>query len=272
MHKVTEILLNEVGYLEKSKAAYLAHPEILYNKTTGAGSDNYTKYGKEMHDVYPQVMDFPAAWCDCFVDWGFYTSYGTANAKALLGGNFDDYTKNSIQLYKGKGAFFLRGSKTPQEGDQIFFSKDNTFGGVYHTGLVYEVKDGYVHTVEGNTSNATTDVVPNGGAVCTKKYPIDNKYIYGYGRPNYAPYENLEGWVQTNNDWYYYRNGAKVKREWIVYKNRRYRVGIDGKMLTDWHQIYDDDGKLQWYYFDSNGAQWCGSGRPDGSLEEMIIT
>ena len=30
---------------------------ILYEKTKGAGKDNYTKFNKEMHDLYPSVMD-----------------------------------------------------------------------------------------------------------------------------------------------------------------------------------------------------------------------
>lgn len=61
--KVLKIALNEVGYLEKSRSAYKKDPNVIYDKTAGAGSDNYTKHGKEMHDVYPSVMDFPAYWC-----------------------------------------------------------------------------------------------------------------------------------------------------------------------------------------------------------------
>ena len=61
--KVIQIALNEVGYLEKSRTAYKKNPDIIYEKTAGAGSDNITLYGKEMHDIYPSVMDFPAYWC-----------------------------------------------------------------------------------------------------------------------------------------------------------------------------------------------------------------
>ena len=143
-----------------------------------------------MHEIYPQVMDFPAYWCDCFVDWCFYKAYGISNAKALLGGNFDDYTKNSINLYKNKNAFFLRGTKTPKEGDQVFFSTDNTYNGVNHTGYVYDYKNGKIYVVEGNAScNSTTN---NGGGVVKKEYDINNCRIYGYGRPNYALYDKDE--------------------------------------------------------------------------------
>ena len=90
---VIQIAINEVGYLEKSKSAYKNNPSVLYEKTAGAGHDNYTKYGKEMHDVYPSIMDFPAYWCDAFVDWCFYKAYGVTTAKSLLHGEFDDKWK-----------------------------------------------------------------------------------------------------------------------------------------------------------------------------------
>lgn len=179
-NKVIQIAANEVGYLEKSKSAYTTNAGILYQKTAGAGYDNYTKYGYEMHQIYPSVMDFPAAWCDAFVDWAFYKAYGLATAKSLLGGNFDDYTVASAKMYKKHSAL----DNTPEVGSQIFFSKTKTVDGIYHTGLVVEVSsDGKtVTTVEGNTS-AGTGVDANGGAVC-KKVRTVSKYTL-FGHPNY---------------------------------------------------------------------------------------
>ena len=177
--KVIAIAQAEVGYLEKSYSAYRENPAVLDKKTEGAGSDNYTKYGRDMHRVYPAVMDFPAAWCDCFVDWCFWEAYGVANAKSLLGGNFDDYTVASVELYKSKGAYYRSG---PQVGDQIFFK--NSSGGVCHTGLIYRVTSTTIYTIEGNTSSAA-GVVANGGCVAYKQYPIGYSRIDGFGRPNY---------------------------------------------------------------------------------------
>lgn len=177
VEKVLAIAEVEVGYLEKSRAAYQKDKNILYEKTKGAGSDNYTKYGKEMHDIYPAVMDFPASWCDAFVDWCFQKAYGVANAKGLLGGNFDDYTPNSANLYKKKNAYH----KTPKVGDQIFFKNSTR---ICHTGLVYKVDSSKVYTIEGNTSGAS-GVIANGGGVCKKSYSLSYSGIDGYGRPNY---------------------------------------------------------------------------------------
>lgn len=170
--KVIKIALAEEGYLEKKSNSQ------LYNKTANAGSANYTKYGKEMHDIYPSVMDFPAAWCDAFVDWCFYKAYGVATAKSLIGGNFNDYTVSSAQLYKDKKAWY---TSNPQIGDQIFFKNNKR---ICHTGLVYNVDSTYVYTIEGNTSGAS-GVIANGGGVCRKKYKLTDSAIAGYGRPKY---------------------------------------------------------------------------------------
>lgn len=175
--KVIAIAEAEVGYLEKKNG------NNLYDKTANAGDANYTKYGYEMHQVYPSVMDYPAAWCDAFVDWCFYKAFGVSNAKALLGGNFDDYTPSSAQLYKNKGAYY---KSNPKVGDQIFFNNGTR---ICHTGLVYKVDGSYVYTIEGNTSNAS-GVVANGGGVAKKKYTLNYAKIDGYGRPAYDSVAN----------------------------------------------------------------------------------
>ena len=162
----------EVGYLEK------ASEKDLYSKTANPGHRDYTKYGYEMHKVYPQTMDYPAYWCDCFVDWCFYKTFGVANASKLLGGRFDDYTINSAGLYKAKNAYH---KSNPEPGDQIFFHNGTR---ICHTGVVYNVDSSYVYTIEGNTS-ASAGVVRNGEGVAYKKYAKSYRYIDGYGRPNY---------------------------------------------------------------------------------------
>jgi hypothetical protein len=229
-HKVTSILLEEDGYLEKSKDAYSKYGvACLQDKKSYAGSDNYTKYGYDMHKIYPSVMDFPAYWCDSFVDWGFYKAYGVANAKGLLGGNFDDYTKGSINLYKSKNAFFLRGEKTPEEGDQVFFSKDGTFKGVHHTAYVYAVENGKVLTVEGNTTNSS-EVVQNGGGVWKKSYSLSDTRIYGYGRPPYSKYENVE--TETSSSVSSYKKGTVIEATEYVSKTGSMKL-TDTKLTVE---------------------------------------
>lgn len=178
IEKLLAVASAEVGYLEKRSNSN------LYSKTGNAGSANYTKYGYEMHKLYPRTMDYPAAWCDCFVDWCFVQAFGVEKAKELLH-DFDDYTVNSAAYYKLNGQWY----KTPKKGDKVFFT--NSRGGICHTGLVDKVSGGYVYTIEGNTSSAS-GVVANGGAVAKKKYPISYSRIAGYGRPDYSKVESEE--------------------------------------------------------------------------------
>lgn len=179
--KVIKVATNEVGYLEKSKTAYQKNPNIIYEKTAGAGQDNITKYNKEMHDIYPSVMDFPCKWCASFVSWCFYKAYGITTAKSLLAGNFEDYTVAACGMYQKKNALYTE----PKIGDQVFFTKNGKPSGCYHTGIVYDVDSIFFYTIEGNTSNAST-VVSNGGGVAKKKYYIKNmKGQTLFGRPKY---------------------------------------------------------------------------------------
>lgn len=166
--KVISIALNEVGYLEKKSNSQLD------DKTANAGDKNYTKYARDLHklgDFYNGNKN-GFSWCDVFVDWCFVTAFGEERALELLcqpkkscgaGVGF------SCDYYKNKGQFYTK----PEVGDQIFF-KDSK-GVRTHTGLVYQVDNNYVYTVEGNTGNG----------VKKKKYAINSNSIYGYGRPKY---------------------------------------------------------------------------------------
>lgn len=242
--KVLKIAAAEVGYLEKSAAAWKKHgAACLYEKTEYAGSDNYTKYGYEMHDLYPRTMDFPAAWCDAFVDWCFYMAYGDKDARRMLGGEFDDYTRASANLFIKDGRFYYaRAGAKPKVGDQVFFAKSGTFTSIHHTGLVVGVTASAIETIEGNTSSGA-EVIPNGGAVCRKRYALDNPRIYGYGRPCY----DVVGWhwVYDSPFWFYQDE--------------------EGRNTYGWKRINETQGDWSHkYYFDNRGVMQTGITIVDG--------
>lgn len=122
-----------------------------------------------MHNLQPSNMDYPAAWCDAFVDWCFYKAFGADLARKVLCGDFDDYTVNSAGYYKSAG----RWTSKPKRGHQIFFQDYS--GGICHTGLVYQVSGSTVYTIEGNSSNAVRK--------CS--YMVGSGKIAGYGNPRY---------------------------------------------------------------------------------------
>lgn len=170
----------EEGYLEKATNAQLD------SKTANAGSNNWTKYARDLDNIgniYNGKKN-GYAWCDVFVDWCFIKTFGVDLAMRLLcqpyGGAGAGCTY-SVQYYKQKDQFH---KSNPQAGDQVFFTND---GGKtsYHTGLVIAVGNGKVYTIEGNTSSAP-GVVPNGGCVRTKSYNLTATYICGYGRPDWS--------------------------------------------------------------------------------------
>lgn len=262
--KVLAVARAEIGYLEKSAKAFEQHGvAALRLKVDYAGSDNYTKYGYDMHQAAPEVMDFPAAWCDCFVDWCMMTALGDAAARRALHGRYDDYTKNSISLYIKDEAMVRSGKARPEPGWQIFFSKDRTYAGIYHTGLVSTVDSTRVYTIEGNTSGAA-GVVANGGGVWGKSYPLDDPKIYGYGIPAYEDEavpdpEPDPGWhwLKVDGIWYY-QDGS-------------------GANSYGWRKIKETSRDLwHWYYFNGRGQMltglqkvdkaWCVFS-PDGELE-----
>lgn len=172
--QVLDIASAEVGYLEKSKSAYQKDPTVLYDKTRGAGSDNYTKYAKEMDSL--NVYNGPKqgyAWCNVFIDWIFVQSLGLDRARQLLIG-FNAGCTQDWNWFKSHNQIVT----SPQRGDLVFFRN------LAHIGIVEKIANGRVYTIEGNTSNAA-ELITNGGSVARKSYVIGSLLIDGYARPKY---------------------------------------------------------------------------------------
>lgn len=165
--KVLDVARSEIGYHEKNSAANLD------DKTApNDGMGNFTKFARDLAAAgYYNGSKQGYAWCDVFVDWCFYMACERDRAKAeeveCQTGPYGAGVGFSARYYKDQNRFYTSG---PQAGDQIFFGDSD------HTGLVESVSDGYVTTIEGNTSD---------GTVQRKKYRLTNTWIMGYGRPKY---------------------------------------------------------------------------------------
>ncbi len=186
---VISIARAEVGYLEKATNA------SLDDKTANAGRNNFTKYARDLDKT--GLYNGPKngyAWCDMFVDWCLMQAVGLEKMQKITyqpSGGAGAGCTYSAQYYRNNGRFF----NNPLPGDQIFFTTD---GGKTsnHTGLVVDVDNDRVYTIEGNTSS-TAGVVENGGCVAEKSYSLWYSPIAGYGRPNYDKIETEEEYMDV---------------------------------------------------------------------------
>ena len=168
---------NERNYTEKDSLI------DLDDKIKNAGDDNYTKYSQEVDALgvfSTQVQGQP--WCATWVTDGFINTYGVDKGLDML----CQPSKNSNAACCGDAAEYYqkagRWYTSPQVGDQVFFK--TTKYQYAHTGIVTEVTNTEITTIEGNTSSEK-GVVSNGGAVTKKHYPVGYSGFKGFGRPKY---------------------------------------------------------------------------------------
>ena len=108
-------------------------------------------------------------WCACFVSW-------CANECGYIdAGIIPKFASCDVGMNWFKNhSLWQTNTYTPREGDIIFFDWDSD-GLANHVGIVEKVKDGKVHTIEGNSGDA-----------CKKlEYNSSDSKILGYGIPQY---------------------------------------------------------------------------------------
>lgn len=168
------IARNEIGYHEK------ASNSNLDSKTANSGSNNYTKYARDLNNAgYYNGNKNGYAWCDVFVDWCFL-QLCNGNAKKAQEiicqtGELGAAVNYSANYYKNQNRYY---TSNPQPGDQIFFKSGSS---MVHTGIVESVTSSYVNTIEGNSSDQ----------VIRRSYNRSSTNIAGYGRPKYDDTGNL---------------------------------------------------------------------------------
>lgn len=149
-HRVIEVALEEVGYVEK--------PE------------NLTKYGE-----YTKANGLP--WCGSFVNWCFHQA--GVKLPSMVS------TAMGAQKMKEVG----RWDSKPQRGDLVFFDfPGDGIDRISHIGIVVDVKENQVITIEGNTAPSGGDQ-RNGGMVMIKTRSFGaGSSIVGFARPKFQPF------------------------------------------------------------------------------------
>ena len=174
--KLIAVAEGEIGYLEKKSN------KDLDSKTANAGSNNYTKYNRDLL-AWTGEGYIAAQWCQAFVDWCFIKAFGLQDAKKLIY-VWTNYTPTGSGAFKQRGRYIQRGKGKPKRGDIIYFFSSSK-GRIGHVGIVYKVDSAYVYTIEGNTSGSS-NLISNGGGVKKKSYRLNSTYIDGYGSVDYS--------------------------------------------------------------------------------------
>lgn len=218
--KLISTASSEIGYMEK------ASNKNLDDKTANAGKGNYTKYARDLVNLIGSPYSQGAAWCDMFVDWCFIQTFGKDNAKKMLGG-WSAYTPTSANFYKNARRFF----KSPSIGDQIFFKNSER---INHTGIVVNVSDTTVYTIEGNSSNM----------VQTRSYSKNDTKIAGYGKPDWSVVvtkeQKLDPWPRAMVE------GVDISDvlDPNVFDVRKYR-----ETYADLDSVFGDNWQMYYYHY-----------------------
>jgi len=179
-----------------------AKAEIGYKET----GNNITKYAAYIDKNYPDFYNGKkqgVAWCDIFVDYCVLVNaaneaealYTLCQPKLSAGAG----CKYSYNYYKEKGCT----GTEPKVGAQVFL---NNFS---HTGLVIEVTNDSIVTVEGNSGNA----------VKKHTYKKKSSKICGYGYPRYTTEPKIDFVFPTIPARGYFKQGDKgteVKKMQII--------------------------------------------------------
>lgn len=219
--KLISTASSEIGYKEK------ASNKNLDDKTANAGKGNFTKYARDLVNLIGSPYSQGAAWCDMFVDWCFIQTFGKDNAKKMLGG-WSAYTPTSANFYKNSGRFF----KSPKIGDQIFFKNSER---INHTGIVVNVSNSTVYTIEGNSSNQ----------VMKRSYYMNDTKIAGYGRPNWSIVTTKE--EPKTNQWPLATvEGVDISDvlDPNVFDVRKYRA-----TYADLDSVFGDNWQMYYYHY-----------------------
>lgn len=238
--KVIDVALSQVGYKEKASNSQLD------DKNANAGTNNYTKYARDIDTKYPDWYNGKKNgydWCDVFIDWCFIQAYGRENAQRLLcqpNKSLGAGCTYSYGYYKAKGQV----GKSPKLGAQIFFGyKENDLD---HTGLVIKYDDNYVWTVEGNTGSEVNEVKE-------KRYYRDYEWIFGYGYPKYdeevtpTPAPSGDKWIggyPKLPSRGYYLTGDGYER----YENLQPDIKLIQEFLQWVFNLTDDEFPVDGYY------------------------
>lgn len=175
LEKVIQLAYSQVGITE-------------YPPNSNRVKYNTAYYGWDVKDT----ADAKFPWCVTFLWWVFNS--GDERRAFFNGGKTASCTALKT-LYQAEGRLFTDKGNY-QKGD-IALMNFNGGTSTDHCGLIVEVHEGYVKTIEGNTSERSSQ--DNGGMVCIKnRSPIN---IVAVCRPEYSSLEEAKIVTDYEDSW-----------------------------------------------------------------------
>ena len=171
----SDMMAAQLGWSSYGDKQYVAHVLRYYPYgrliPTGGSGDlvevALSQEGNSGGEIYWRWYGYDEyqPWCACFVSW-CADQCGYIDA-----GIIPKFAKCSVgaKWFQERGQFESAGY-TPKTGDLIFFEWGDG-GNLDHVGIVVNVENGFVNTIEGNSSNK----------VQRGRYIIGDSRIYGYG-------------------------------------------------------------------------------------------
>lgn len=199
-----------------------------------SGSDNVTEYNYWYYGQKHVKGNDKYPWCAVFVSWCAKQA-GLSNIIPSFAGCGTGY--NSTLPGAGEKTHLRNSGYIPQSGDIIFFNSSDYSPG--HVGIVNYVSNGYVYTIEGNSSDK----------VNTVSYALSNTKIYGYAVPNYSntvpdsPYpEYIDVNISAGT------SNTPSKFSWAESKgaNNYYLRIFNNTGTKEVISVWGTDGKLSW--------------------------
>lgn len=171
----SDMMAAQLGWSSYGDKQYVAHILRYYpygRLIPTGGSDDLVEValsqeGNSGGEIYWRWYGFEEyqPWCACFVSWCAdqcgYIDAGVIPKFSLCSAG--------VEWFQARGQF-MDSSYTPVAGDLIFFDWGND-GTIDHVGIVENVEDGFVNTIEGNSGNK----------VQRGRYATGDSSIYGYG-------------------------------------------------------------------------------------------
>lgn len=191
----------------------------IAKKEAGNGPDKYRRW-------YYNSSGSGIDWCAIFVSW-CASQVNILDTLVPRASGAGDFARCGVARSLGK---WYEAGITPLPGDIISFcwnglgyqpGRDKYFSN--HVGIVLEVKNSTIYTIEGNTGSSSN----NSSLVTQKSYNIKNTYINGFYRPNWKTSSGTSSSNSSSSGTQSGTSSSESIKTVQSYVNRHYDLNIN---------------------------------------------